>query len=117
MAFAETVDIARKAVEAASDKLASDTVMLDTRGVCSFTDYFVICSAESERQMKAICEEVDQALGREGARLLSREGVPSSGWMLMDFGSVIVHVFSPAMREFYQLDKLWSQAQTVVRVQ
>ncbi len=104
-------------MEAASDKQAADIVMLDTNKVCSFADYFVICSGQSRRQLEAIRDEIEGALRNEGARPLHREGSMDSGWILLDFGSVIIHIFDPAQREYYQLDDLWARAPAVVRVQ
>jgi len=103
-------------VDAASDKQASNVVMLDMREVCSFSDYFVISSGESERQIKAIGEEIEKALQEGGVTPRHREGTADSGWVLLDFGSVIVHIFAPAQREFYQLEELWSQATPVIRI-
>ena len=109
--------MARKAVEAASDKQAADIVLLDTRGVCSFADYFVICSGDSGRQMQAIYDEVGHTLKKEGILPHHHEGTVNSGWLLLDFGNVIVHIFAPLEREYYQLDKLWSQATPIIRIQ
>ena len=91
--------------------------MLDTRGVCSFADYFVICSGESARQIKTIYDEVEHALKKEGVSPHHREGAPDSGWLLLDFGDVIVHIFAPLEREYYQLDELWNEAAPVVTIQ
>lgn len=113
----EALEIAQKAVEAASDKQASDIVLLDTRRVCSFADYFVICSGESERQIKAIYEEIEHVLKKEGVIPYHREGTLDSGWLLLDFSDVIVHIFAPFEREYYQLSELWSGAIPVVRIQ
>ncbi len=113
----EAIEVARKAVEAASDKQAMDIVLLDTRGVCSFADYFVICSGDSERQLKTIYEEIEHILKREGVLPHHHEGTVDSGWLLLDFGEVIVHIFASIEREYYQLDRLWSRATTVVRIQ
>jgi len=109
--------MARRAVEAASDKQASSIVMLDTRGVCSFTDYFVLCSGESNRQIEAIRDEIDEALKREGITPHHCEGAADSGWILLDFGRVIIHVFALAERGYYRLDELWSKATPLVRIQ
>ncbi len=109
--------MARKAVEAASDKQASDTVLLDVRKVCSFADYFVICSGDTSRQIEAIREEIGHRLKKEGILPHHAEGTLDSGWLLFDYGDVIVHIFAPFEREYYQLDKLWSWAIPVVRVQ
>jgi len=109
--------VARRVVEAASDKQASDIVLLDARRVCSFADYFVICTGDSERQIKTVYEEIEHMLKKEGVLPHHREGTIDSGWFLLDFGDVIVHIFAPAEREYYQLDELWSQAVPVVRIQ
>jgi ribosome-associated protein len=87
------------------------------RQICSFADYFVLCSGESERQIGAIYEEVDQALRKVGASPHHSEGTPDSGWVLMDFGDIIIHIFSPFERAYYQLEKLWSAGFLVVRIQ
>lgn len=113
----EASELARKAVEAASDKQASDIVLLNVQSICSFADYFVICSSESERQMKAIYETIEQALKKEGILPHHHEGTVDSGWLLIDFGNVIVHIFAPAEREYYQLDELWSKATPILRIQ
>jgi ribosome-associated protein len=113
----ETEQLVRKAVEAASEKQASDIVMLDMRGVCTFTDYFIICSGDTGRQIEAICEEIDQVMGREGVVPRHREGTVDSGWMLTDFGDVIIHIFSATEREYYKLDRLWSKATPLIRIQ
>lgn len=104
-------------VEVASDKQARDVVLLDARGVCGFADYFVICSGESERQIKAICEEIEHTLKKEGTAPHHHEGTIDSGWLLLDYGDVIVHILAPLERAYYELDKLWSQATAVVRMQ
>ena len=109
--------MARRVVEAASDKQAADIVLLDARGVCSFADYFVMCSGDSDRQIKAIYDEVGHTLKREGILPHHHEGTVDSGWLLLDYGDVIVHIFAPFEREYYQLDELWSQAVPVVRIQ
>ena len=103
-------------MEAAGDKQAGDIVLLDTRKVCSFADYFVICTGESERQIRAIYEDVEQDLKKDGVLPVHREGTIDSGWLLLDYGDVIIHIFSTSEREFYQLDRLWSQADLVLRI-
>ena len=104
-------------VETASDKQATDIALLDTQGVCSFADYFVICSGDSARQIEAIRDEVRHMLKKEGVLPHHYEGTIDSGWFLIDYGSVIVHIFAPVEREYYQLDELWSQASTLIRIQ
>ncbi len=113
----EGIEVARRAVDAAGDRQAADIVLLDTRKVCSFADFFVICNGESERQLRAIYEEVEQNLKKDGVLPIHHEGKVDSGWLLLDYGDVIVHIFSTSEREFYQLDRLWSQADLVLRIQ
>lgn len=112
-----SVDAARLAVEVASEKQATDIVMLDMRGPSGFTDYFVILSADSRRQMQALLEDIDQSLEGAGMRLHHREGAAEGGWVLMDYGDLVVHVFAPEAREFYRLEQLWSQAPVLFRIQ
>jgi len=109
--------VARKAVEAASDKQASNIVLLDARGVCSFADYFMICSGDSDRQIQAIYDEIGHALKKEGILPHHHEGTVDSGWLLVDFGNVIVHIFTLIEREYYRLDELWSRAKSIVTIQ
>ncbi len=85
--------------------------------MCSFADYFIICSGDSARQIEAIRDEIEQVLKKEGIRAHHYEGSTDSGWLLLDYGSVIVHIFAPVERDYYQLDELWSQASTLVRIQ
>jgi ribosome-associated protein len=103
-------------MEAALDKQAVDILMLDIRQVTSFADYFVICSADSDRQINAICDEIDGALSKEGINIYRREGGGDSGWVLLDFGPVIVHVFAQHQREYYDLEQLWGKATPVIRI-
>ncbi|MFC1967688.1 ribosome silencing factor [Chloroflexota bacterium] len=104
-------------MDAAGDKQASDIILLDSREVCSFADYFVICSGDTERQIHAIHQEIMHALKKEGILPHHYEGTLESGWLLLDYGDVIVHIFAPAEREEYELDKLWSNAKPVLRIQ
>ena len=106
----ETIDIAKKIVDAALERQASDILLLDLHGVCSFADYFVICSGESDRQLKAIVEEIDQTLAKEGISPRRHQGSVSSGWLIIDLGDIIVHIFSAEQREFYALEELWGDA-------
>jgi len=92
-------------------------VLLDARGLCSFADYFVMCSGDNRRQIEAIRDEVSRVLKKEGVLPHHCEGTVDSGWLLIDFNDVIVHIFAPLEREHYQLDRLWSEAVPVVRIQ
>ena len=90
--------------------------MLDLRPVAAFADYFVIMSAESSRQIESLEEEITKALKDSGTARFHREGTPSSGWVLLDFSDVIVHIFGPEEREFYGIERLWARAPQVVRM-
>lgn len=112
----EGVELAKRIAEAAADRQASDVVLLDTRKICSFADYFVICSGESQPQLEAIGEAIGKVVKQEAVTLHHREGDAASGWMLLDLGDIIVHIFSLFEREYYQLEKLWSRAPVVVKI-
>jgi len=100
----------RTAVEAGLARKAEDLCVLDLREMTSFTDFFVIAHGNSSRQNSAIAEAVVAALKAAGLRPLSVEGRESVDWVLVDYGSIVVHVFSRAAREHYALEKLWGDA-------
>jgi ribosome-associated protein len=91
--------------------------MLDLRRLNTIADYFVICSGESERQLKAILEAIDQGIERDLGRSVRVEGTPDTGWVLLDYGDVVVHIFSIALRDYYRIERLWNKATPVVVVQ
>jgi len=99
------------AVEASLGKKAEDLVVLDVREACAFTDYFLLASGTNQRQIVAIVDAVLEALRGVGLRPGHTEGYPSREWILLDFGAFIVHVFTPHMRSFYDLERLWGQAE------
>jgi ribosome-associated protein len=103
-------------VDLASDKKAADIVMLRTSDVTTLADYFVICSGRSDRQLQALATGIVDELRDDGIRPLGIEGRGAARWVLLDYGSVIVHLFGPEEREFYGLERLWSNAQQVVRL-
>jgi ribosome-associated protein len=109
--------LARRIVELAEDKKAADIVLLDLTGLTTLADYFVIASGGSERQLDAIADGIIEGLRAEKVRPIGREGLAVSHWVLIDYGSVIVHVFTPPERDFYQLERHWSEAKTILRVQ
>ena len=113
----DALEAARAAVEVASDYQAADIVLLDVRGVTSFADYLVIMSADNPRQLLTLSEELDYALDHNGWPLHHREGTIASGWVLLDFTEVVVHIFSEEQRAFYRLEQLWSAGRQVVRIQ
>lgn len=111
------LDLARRIVELAEDKKAADIVLLELAPITSLTDYFVICSGGSERQLDAIADGIISTLRDERIKPIGREGTPASHWVLVDYGSVIVHIFTPPEREYYGLEKHWSEARTILAVQ
>jgi ribosome-associated protein len=102
-------DITR-AVRAALDKKASQVVVLDLRHTPAFTDFFVLCSGQNSRQVKAIADSVEESLRAAGVRPAHIEGYDRADWVLMDFFTFIVHVFAPHTRDFYSLERLWGDA-------
>jgi ribosome-associated protein len=111
------LDLARRIVELAEDKKAADIVLLDLGELTTLADAFVICSGGSERQISAIADGIIEGLKDERVKPIGREGTSESHWVLIDYGSVIVHVFTPPERDYYQLEKHWGEARVVVRVQ
>ena len=101
------------AVAAGADKKSENPVILDVRGLSGVADYFVVLSADSDRQAAAVADAVDDALTGLGAQRLGAEGRSGGGWVLLDFGDVVVHVMSPDARGFYDLEGLWADAPRV----
>ena len=106
----EVVKIAAKAL---SDKKGKDITVLKTDKLTPLCDYFVICTGTSSTHIKALVDEVDKQLSEAGEPPMRREGLRSDIWVLMDFGCVIVHVFTDEARKFYNLERLWSDAEVV----
>ncbi len=109
-------ELAHQIVEIAADKKANDIVMLRTAEVTSMADFFVICSGRSDRQVQALARAVVDQLREQGIRPLGIEGLSSGRWVLVDYASVVVHLFTPQEREYYGLERLWSGAAPVVRI-
>ena len=107
----DSVALADRIAEIASDRKAIDIRVLDLRGIVAYTDFFVVCSGNSERQTKAIHDAIHQSL-KDEQRLLPRrsEGSGEARWILLDYLDVVVHVFTPDAREFYRLEQLWGEA-------
>lgn len=104
-------DLALIAAEAASDKRAADIVALDVAELLVVTDYFVICTGNTDIQVRAIADAVEDRLREDaGVKPIGREGVEEGKWVLLDFGDLVLHVFQPQEREFYRLEKLWADA-------
>jgi ribosome-associated protein len=110
-------DLARKVALLAEEKKAADIIVLDVSGLTTVTEAFVICSGGSEPQLRAIIGSIVDGLEAEGITPAHRQRSPSSHWVVLDYGSVIVHIFTPPERAFYQLEQLWSTAKVLVKIQ
>jgi ribosome-associated protein len=108
-----SLDKALECARVAIDKKAENVKILDLSGVSSFTDHFVIASGMSDRQVRAIAEAVETGMRARGLRPLSSEGLADGRWVLLDYGDVVIHVFLDALREYYDLEALWTDAPRV----
>lgn len=115
MRILEPENLAQRAVDVLSEHKALDIALIDISKNASFTDYFVIATAQSPLQFSALAEYLEKDFRPEGVALRHQEGTPDSGWMLLDFGDIIVHIFSPTQREYYRLEDLWGRTSPVVR--
>jgi ribosome-associated protein len=108
------IEHARRIAELAQEKLAADVVILDMRPVCSYTDYFVICTGQNPRQTKAIYDAVREEM-KKADRLTPRTvaGEREASWILADYLDVVLHVFTPEAREYYRLEELWGDVPSV----
>jgi ribosome-associated protein len=113
----DSAQLATTIAEVAADKKAADVAVLDIREASVIADFFVICTGANPRQIQAIADAIDEKLMETRALVRGREGDATSGWVLLDCGDVIVHIFGPMEREFYRLERLWSTAPTVVYLQ
>ena len=105
-----SAELAERIAAIASDKKAIDIRVIDLRGIVSYTDFFVICSGNTERQAKAIHDGIYEELKREGALPRRIEGERGASWILLDYWDVVVHIFTPDAREYYRLENLWGEA-------
>ena len=103
----------RWAVEAAQDKQAVDITVLKLPGTAAFAEYFLLCSGNSQPQIQAIGEAIEERLERHGVRLQHREGKSGAEWVLLDYGAFVVHIFSERARSYYDLERLWRTAERI----
>ena len=113
----EPHDLARKVALLAEDKKAADILVLDVSGLTTVTEAFVICTGGSEPQLAAITESIVNGMAEDGITPAHRHRAAASPWIVLDSGSVIVHIFTPPERDFYKLEQLWSDAKVLVRIQ
>ncbi|MEX0782078.1 MAG: ribosome silencing factor [Dehalococcoidia bacterium] len=113
--YLDSEDLANKAIDVLSDRQAEDIALLDISKSVTFTDYFVIATAQSPLQFNALADYLEKELKPEGHDIRHKEGSADSGWMLLDFGDIIVHIFSPDQRAYYRLEELWGRTTPVVR--
>ena len=104
---------AEKIADLIFNKKGYDVRIIDLRSLTTFSDFFVICSADSDTQVKAIADEVDKSLRDEGIRCWHKEGYTALSWVLLDYVDVVVHVFKKEAREFYNIEKLWGDAPSI----
>lgn len=109
--------LALRIADIVTDTPAVDTVVLDIHELSSFSDFFLICSGENERQLRAISEEISEELAKEGRRPNRVEGTALSGWIVLDYGDVIVHIFDRDQRDFYRIEQLWASAPRLLSIQ
>ncbi len=110
-------DFAITIADVLADTPASHTRVLDIRGISTLADYFVITSGENERQLRAISRQLSDDLSRRSVRPARIEGDPPSGWILLDYSDVVVHVFDDELRKFYDIEDLWQDAPVVLEIQ
>ncbi|MFN8472972.1 MAG: ribosome silencing factor [Anaerolineae bacterium] len=110
-------ELAHAIVDILEDRQASDIVLMDLRAVSLLADYFVLASADSRRQIQALIDTTTETLRKQGIRPLRVEGTPDSGWIILDYGSVVAHLFDPEARAFYKLEQLWKNAPVTLRIQ
>ncbi|NIP23438.1 MAG: ribosome silencing factor [Phycisphaerae bacterium] len=114
----EGLELAHVLVDTILDKKGSDILLLDLRDEAIFTDYFLICNGESKRQLQTLADSISEdAKAKADVKPWGKEGEPESGWMLIDYGDLIVHLFHPDTRHYYDLEDLWQNAHVVLRMQ
>jgi len=113
----EPLELGRELADALAEKKGEDILLLDLKGVCTFADYFVLATGLSERTLQALADDLQRKFKGVGVgRRVPIEGSAASGWILLDFGSVIVHLLSPAQRTYYRLEELWHEGHVLLRI-
>ncbi len=107
----EINELLKKICKAASDKKAKDIVVMNMKGIISSTDYFIICSAATSTQVRAIADNIEEQLDDDGVHFDHKEGYREGEWVLLDYGDAVAHIFRDENREYYALEELWSSAE------
>lgn len=111
------LELAHTIVDALEDKKGEDILLLDLQKVAMFTDYFVICSGTSDRMLDALADGVNEKVREKLKAKGHKEGQAAGGWVIVDFGSVVVHLFAPEIRDYYKLEELWKEGKVLLRLQ
>lgn len=111
------MELAHTIVNSLEDKKGEDILLLDIKDVASFTDYFVLCTGTSDRMLNALAEAAVESARVQHHKKGRKQGEPREGWMVVDYGDVVVHLFSPDQRKYYDLEELWSDGKVLLRVQ
>ena len=112
-----TNELSRTIVETLEDKKAEDIVLIDVQSVADFTSYFIICSGTSVRMLNALADSVIDAVKKSIKRRPRIEGQPEGGWLVVDIGEIVLHLFTPDQREYYQLEDLWAEGKVLLHLQ
>ncbi len=112
-----TLEVARSIVEALEDKKGENIVLLDIHETTDLADYFVICSGTSDRMLNSLSDVVRETVKQKFSIIPRGEGNPSDGWLVVDLGDIVVHLFSPDQRDYYRLEQLWERGKVLLRVQ
>jgi ribosome-associated protein len=112
----DTLQASRELVLALEEKKAEDIVLLDLRGISMFTDYFVICSGSSDRMLSSLLRTAKECIQKQIGRKGDIQGIPSNGWIAVDYGDLVLHIFSPEQRNYYLLEELWSDGKTLLTI-
>jgi ribosome-associated protein len=111
------LELAHTIVNALEDKKGEDILLLDIKEIASFTDYFIICTATTSRMLNALADGVIEKTREKHKRKGSLEGKPEAGWLVMDYGDIVVHLFDEDLRRYYKLEELWKDGKVLLRVQ
>ena len=112
----DTIQASRELVLALEEKKAEDIVLLDLRGISMFTDFFVICSGSSDRMLNSLLKTAKECVQKQLDRKGDVQGIPSNGWIAVDYGDLVLHIFSPEQRNYYLLEELWAEGKTLLRI-